>query len=364
MKAQREKKIFIKQLEEGQQFSDLFLVSRKKLAETKAGKPYLALALMDKTGEIEARVWDQAVKYDALAEVGQVVWVQATAKSFRDQLQLGVGSIKQVEAVSISLSDYMAASPRSLAEMEAELDAVITNIGDSDLCLLLREIFQGETLARFVRAPAAKKMHHAYIGGLLEHTLSIVGMAEKAAAHYSELDRDLLIAGSLLHDIAKISEFDYSQMPITYTDKGRLVGHLVLGTEMVRKAARKVEGINEQRVDLLVHIILSHHGQYDYGSPVLPMTPEAILLHHLDDMDAKMNYMEGLREKLTEPGWGWTEYQRPLERFLYLHAQEDGQDMPSRSPESLEPVESETDKSAPPRLLKKGEAEKRQQSLF
>ena len=315
-----EKKIFVNQLLAGQQFQEIFLVSRKSLAETKSGKPYLALGLMDKTGEIEARIWENALQFDSQAEEGNFVRVQAVAKPFRDQLQLGVNSLQQVAETAVQLGDFMPASARPLAEMAGELEAVITGIGDPAIQALLREIFQGETSARFQRAPAAKKMHHAYIGGLIEHTLSIAAMAEKTAAHYPLLDRDMLIAGALLHDIAKIEEFDFARPPFGYTDRGRLVGHLVLGVELVRKAAEKVADITKEQVDQLMHIILSHHGQFAFGSPVLPMTPEAILLHHLDDMDAKMNYMEGLRGKMAGSGWQWTEYQRPLERYLYLRA--------------------------------------------
>ncbi len=314
------KKVFVAQLSAGQQLQEVFLVARKSLAETKAGKPYLALGLMDKSGEIEARIWENALQFDAQAEEGDFVLVQAIAKSFRDQLQLGVSSLQRVEEHTVTLADFMPASARSLSEMAGELDAVIESINDKGIKALLREIFQGDTLERFQRAPAAKKMHHAYIGGLIEHTLSIVGMAEKTAAHYPLLDRELLIAGTLLHDIAKIEEFNFTKPPFGYTDRGRLVGHLVMGVEMVRKAAEKITDLASERVDQLLHIILSHHGQLAFGSPVLPMTPEAIILHHLDDMDAKVNYMEGLRGKMEGKGWQWTDYQRPLERYLFLRA--------------------------------------------
>lgn len=316
----QEKKIFISQLAAGQQFQDLFLVSKKSLAETKAGKPYLALALMDRTGEIEARVWDNAINYDAQAEVGNFVVVQAQAKPFRDQLQLTVSSLHRVDESGVDMAAFMPTSARPLAAMGDELAAVIASIANPPLQQLLGAIFCGETLERFQRAPAAKKLHHAFIGGLIEHTLSIVGMAEKAAAHYPLIDRDMLIAGALLHDLAKIEEFDFSRPPFGYTDRGRLVGHLVMGVEIVRRAALAVPAISDGQLDRLMHIILSHHGQYGFGSPVLPMTPEAILLHHLDDIDAKMQYMDMLRAKMSGEGWQWSEYQRHLERYLHLRA--------------------------------------------
>lgn len=314
------KKVFVAQLTGGQQFQDVFLVAKKSLAETKAGKPYLALALMDRTGEIEARVWDNALQFDAQAEEGAFVLVQAVAKPFRDQMQLGVTAVRQVAETTVDMADFLPASPRPLADMAAELEGVIAAIGDPPLRQLLRILFSGDTLARFQRAPAAKKLHHAYIGGLIEHTLSVAGMAAKAAGHYDLIDRDMLVAGALVHDLAKIEEFDCSRPPFGYTDRGRLVGHLVLGADLVRRAAARVPAIDAGQVDRLVHIILSHHGQYGFGSPVLPMTPEAVLLHHLDDIDAKVNSMAGLRAKMHGNGWQWTDYQRHLERFLYLRA--------------------------------------------
>lgn len=361
------KKIFIAQLTAGQQFQDVFLVSKKVLAETKAGKPYLALGLMDRTGEIEARIWDNALQFEAQAEEGCFVLVQAVAKLFRDQMQLGVNALQRVADSAVDLADFMPTSSRPLAEMAAELDAVIEGMVDLPLRSLLRAIFQGETLARFQRAPAAKKLHHAFIGGLMEHTLSIVGMAEKAATHYPLIDRDLLIAGALLHDLAKIDEYDFARPPFGYTDRGRLVGHLVLGVELVRKAAEQVAGISAELVDHLMHIILSHHGQYGFGSPVLPMTPEAILLHHLDDMDAKMNYMEGLRAKMSGSGWQWSEYQRHLERYLYLRAggvEEEPTAVQSEVPDEPQRGEFVPPREAVPPPRAKKSVPQRQQTLF
>ncbi|MCL1980182.1 MAG: 3'-5' exoribonuclease YhaM family protein [Proteobacteria bacterium] len=358
------KKVFAAQLTGGQQFKDVFLVTKKSLAETKAGKPYLALALMDRTGEVEARVWDNALQFESQAEEGTFVLVQAVAKPFRDQMQLGVITLQQVAFAEIDMADFMPASPRPLAEMAAELEATIASINDQPLRDLLRLLFKDDTLARFQRAPAAKRLHHAYIGGLIEHTLSIVRMAAAAAAHYPLIERDMLIAGALVHDLAKIEEFDFSNPAFSYTDRGRLVGHLALGVDLVRQAAAQVSAIDAGQVDRLIHIILSHHGQYDFGSPVLPMTPEAILLHHLDDIDAKMNYLAGLQAKMNDDGWQWTEYQRHLERFLYLR----GSGAAPADPDSIGPEPPPEAGEAPHPLEAPGRSRKavdqRQQSLF
>lgn len=361
MDRNRVKKKFITELRQGEQVNDIFLVARKNLAETKAGKPYLALGLMDKSGEIEARLWENAVQYDPAAAVGEVIMVNGTAKSFRDELQLGLTSLERVSAEEVRLEDFMPASQRSLSEMEAELLARVNGIANEQLKRLLLEIFQGQTLELFVHAPAAKKMHHAYIGGLVEHTLSIIGMAVKTAEHYPLIDRDLMVAGALLHDIAKIKEFDFTRMPIEYTDQGRLVGHLVLGVEMVREAARTIGDIDAALIDQIAHLILSHHGQLEFGSPVLPMTPEAMLLHHLDDMDAKMNYMEQLCEQMEEPGWQWTAYQRPLERFLYLRACGESAEPAPGEAHAMIKQPATRSKRVP---LTNGQAKQKQQSLF
>ncbi len=353
------KKMFVSGLQEGQQVRDLFVIARKNLAETKAGKPYLSLTLMDKTGEIEARIWDNAVALDRVADVGDVIVVQAVAKSYQNQVQLTVSGLQRAEKELVSLVDFMPASKRPPAEMRRELTAFIASVSDKGLRRLLDNLFRGDVLEQFCQAPAAKKMHHAYIGGLLEHTLSVAGMAEKIATHYPGLDRNLLLCGALVHDIAKIREFSYSSLPFEYTDRGRLLGHLVLGAEMIREAARSIRDLDILRVDTLAHLVLSHHGRHEFGAPVLPMTPEAILLHHLDDMDAKMNYIDQLREKQEEPGW--TDFQRPLERFLYL--QPFDEDEPNRiAPVSVAGKAASMGRAA--RATADGSAAGRQQSLF
>lgn len=361
------KTVFVDQLSDGEQFQDVFLVARKNLAETKNGKPYLALALMDRSGEVEARVWDNAQMYDVEAVEGGFVLVQAVARPFREQMQLVVSGLDRVEDHEVDLADFLPTSPRPLDVMASELEQVIDNFEDKSLQALMHAIFQGETLARFHRAPAAKKMHHAYIGGLIEHTLSIVGMAYRAAEHYQPLvDRDMLVAGVLLHDLAKIEEFDFSGPAFSYTDRGRLVGHLVLGVDLVRQAARQVPELSSEQLDRVLHMVLSHHGQYAYGSPVLPMTPEAILLSQLDDMDAKMNYLKGVQTRMQGEGWQWSEYQRPLERFLYLPSDLDLHTM-APVPFDAPPChggESGATHGTDAQAKKKSAVNRRQQSLF
>ncbi len=341
------KNVFIDSLTEGQRVSDLFLVSRKNLAETKNGKPYLALALMDKTGEIEARAWDNAARFDTLAEVGAVVVIQGQVTSYRDQLQLNISSLDRAAPDSIPLEAFMPASRRSTHEMQTELADLIGTLSDDNLKTLLEKIFRGETLKRFSTAPAAKKMHHAYLGGLLEHTLSVAGLAARLCDHYPELDHDLLLAGALLHDIGKMEEFSFASVPFDYTDSGRLIGHLVLGCDLVRNHAADIPGFPARLLDRLVHLILSHHGRHEFGAPCLPMTLEALLLHHLDDMDAKVNYIDRLSEQIEPGTYQWSDYQRPLERFLLLRGRPEGTRAPQQNSEKRETPAPEEEQKGP-----------------
>jgi 3'-5' exoribonuclease len=184
---------------------------------------------------------------------------------------------------------------------------------------LLAFFFKKEPLwQRFQEAPAAKGIHHAYVGGLLEHSLSVARIADQLATHYSGVDRSLLLAGALLHDVGKVEELVMDLAVIDYTAQGRLMGHLVMGCEMVAAAAVTIKDFPPELLTQLQHLILSHHGRQEFGSPTVPMTIEAFLLSFVDDLDAKMNLMEQLRKKMKDPGLQWTEYQRSLERYLYL----------------------------------------------
>ncbi len=311
------KETFVDNLREGQPVADLFLISACKLAETRGGKPYLALKLLDNSGEVEAKLWDNAARFAPLVEVGLVMLVRGIVGSYREQVQVTVTSLEQVAKDSVDMSWFFPSSKRSFTEMKKELTRLISSFLDTGLKKLVQKLLSGQTKSDFCQAPAAKSMHHAYLGGLLEHSLSLARLADKLASHYPDIDRDLLVAGALLHDVAKTKEFSYNKLPFTYTDEGRLLGHLVMGAEMVRQAGREIEELAPERVNELAHLILSHHGRYEYGSPVLPMTSEALILNYLDEIDSKLNYIDSLREKQKEPGW--SDYQRPLERYLYLH---------------------------------------------
>jgi len=215
------------------------------------------------------------------------------------------------------LSAFFPVSARPVPEMLAELDGIIASVRDPWISQLLKALFveDGDLRAAFALAPAAKSMHHAFLGGLLEHTLSILGMAERACAHYRALNRDLVVAGVFLHDVGKTAELSY-QRSFGYTDAGNLLGHIALEADWISRAVGKIPGFPEELRMQILHIVLSHHGRLEFGSPVLPKTPEALLVHYLDDLDGKLEVM--FRAVQDEAGGGsWSPYSRALERMIY-----------------------------------------------
>jgi 3'-5' exoribonuclease len=310
---------FIENLQEGDRLDDFFLVKTARLAETRAGKPYLILEVADRSGEIGGPIWDQVEEFQGICQVGLFVHLSGQVQSYRDKLQLKIETVRGVDRQTVDHADFALICEQDRAALAKDLQTLVTSIKNPYLKKLLRVFFKNEPMwLRFQEAPAAKGIHHAYLGGLLEHSLSVARIADKLAAHYAGIDRSLLIAGALLHDVGKVDELAMDLALIDYTAQGRLKGHLVMGSEMVAMAARSIKNFPLELLTQLQHLILSHHGRQEFGSPTVPMTVEAFLLSFVDDLDAKMNLMEQLRKKMKEPGLQWTEYQRSLERYLYL----------------------------------------------
>ncbi len=313
------KQLFISDITDGQTINDIFLVKSMNKAETKAGKPYLNLSLMDKSGDIVGRVWDQAEKWQKECPQGAVVQISGQCQSFRNTLQLNISQVLRQDESQLTMADFVPSSPYDIDEMAVEFSKLARSVNEPFIKKLLLKFFNNEEfIAIFKKAPAAKAMHHAYVGGLLEHTLGVARLAAAVAKLYPSLDRSLLMAGAMLHDIGKIKEFDFSGFPTDYSDSGRLMGHMVLGVEMIQEKIRTIKNFPEELAVRLKHLILSHHGRYEYGSPTLPMLSEGFILNFIDDMDAKMNTIEGVRAKMKEPDYQWSDYQRSLERFLFL----------------------------------------------
>jgi len=342
---------FIDQIKDGQAVRGLFLVRQMSRAETKAGKPYLMLTLMDRTGEMAARVWDNAEALAPECPVGAVVEIDAQAQAFRDVLQLKINDLRGVPGPA-DPARFMPATPADIPALQAELRQVITTIQDRHLRALLEKIFANQPfLDQFCQAPAAKNMHHAYIGGLLEHTVAVTRLANLISPLYPALDHALLLTGALLHDLGKVREFSFVAFPFDYSDQGRLIGHLVLGVEMIGEAIATLPDFPVDLADRLKHLILSHHGRYEYGSPALPMTLEAFVLNLLDDLDAKANYLGRLTDQARkDDGYQWTDFQRTLERFLFVRgraSREETVDHPPAAPPVAPAKSNKSDKQQP-----------------
>ena len=314
------KKVLINEIKEHEKVESSFLVTKKDLARSKAGKPYLNLTLSDNTGEMEARVWEGAEEISGRFSKDDIVLVKGHAVSYRDKVQLNVSLVRRLAGDEYSLSDYLPASAYDPLEMMAELETFVEEVPGKHIKALLKSILTDPELRdRFMKAPAAKSMHHPYLGGLLEHVLSLVRLSRPVVANYEGINLSLVTAGLILHDIGKVYELSYERS-FEYTDEGRLLGHIVQGLELVQCHIKRLPDFPEPLALLLKHILISHHGILEFGSPKRPKTLEALIVSHLDDMDAKVNAVTRATEEETVEGGEapkWTRYHRLLERYLY-----------------------------------------------
>lgn len=310
------KKIFVKDISEGERVETSFLVTRKDTGVSKSGKTYLNLRFTDRSGDVVARVWEDAEALSRNFEKDDVVSVKGHVVAYQGELQINVSRIKRLPEGEFSLRDYLPSCERDPGEMMAELEGIISSVGDRHLKGLLTAFFKDRDVReRFKLAPAAKAMHHPYLGGLLEHVLSMCGLVKRLNGHYKDIDWDLVTTGAILHDIGKIYELSYERS-LGYTDEGRLLGHITIEMGMINDKIKEVKGFPDELALLLKHMVLSHHGHYEFGSPKRPKIPEAIILYYLDDLDAKVTAMQALIE--SDAGEAhWTPFNRLFERFIY-----------------------------------------------
>jgi 3'-5' exoribonuclease len=310
------KKRFITDIKAGDRVDDIFVLSEKILSQKRDGNNFLNVTLSDKTGTIKGVVWDNVDQIAAGITSGDFALVNGSVSDYRGTLQVVIKKMDPISPDMIDPSDFLPQTSRDIEGMFERLIKITETIKTDYLKALIDAFFKDkEFVNKFKTAPAAKKMHHAYIGGLLEHTLSMVSLAEKIAGHYSGIDRDLLLSGTVLHDIGKIDEFEY-QFKIDYSDKGRLLNHIVIGLKMVDDKLSGIEHFPEDQMLLLKHLIVSHHGTREFGSPEPPKTIEAVLLNYIDEIDSKVN---GIRDFIAseDPDETWTSYHRLLERHFY-----------------------------------------------
>lgn len=301
-------------LEPRQQVNGLFLVQSKEVRQKKTGEPYLSLTFMDRTGDIDAKMWDNVADVMDTFDRDDFVRVKGETLLYQNKLQLTVHRLQRVDERDVDIADFLPASKRDPEEMFAELKGIIGAMSNPHLRTLLEAIFaDAEVAAAFKKAPAAKSIHHAWLGGLIEHVLSLATLARFTAKHYQNIDEDLLMAGVVLHDIGKIEELSYGRS-FGYTTEGQLLGHIQMALRLI--GDKLPAGFPPKLRDLLEHMVLSHHGQLEFGSPKLPVFPEALLLHHLDNMDSKMELIRSVIERDRNPASAWSPYVPALERSV------------------------------------------------
>lgn len=315
------KRKFVSDITAGEHVQDIFALAEKNMAHKRDGNPFLTIVLEDRTGQIRGVLWDNVEEASSSA-AGDFVMVSATAGEYRGALQLVVKSMSAVPVENVTPADYLPVTQRDVEQMFARLRALTDTMTSSPLKALMDAFWNDAGFLRqFKLAPAAKNMHHAYIGGLLEHTLSMALLADRIAGHYGGVDRDMLIVGSVLHDIGKVRELAYRHR-IDYTDEGRLLSHIVIGVEMVEAKIRSIDGFSQNLAAMVKHMIVSHHGVREYGSPEPPKTIEAVLLNYIDEIDSRVN---AIREFMAseDAGAAWTSYHRLLERHFYRGESDD-----------------------------------------
>lgn len=306
--------LWIKDIKEDDRVRGLYLVKRKTVGMTKKGTSFLSLTLADKTGELEARVWEGAETLSRLFKEGDIVAVEGYASSYRNEVQLILTGLRVGEN-GTDPTLFLETTPKDVTMMMRSLRELLKGIEDPHIKLLIeRFLSDRQFMTLFKKAPAAKNFHHAYLGGLLEHTLSVCQMARAVADHYGELGGDLLLAGAFLHDIGKVRELGFERT-IDYTAEGRLLGHLMLGVTMLDEKIAELKSFPRDLTLKLRHLILSHHGEYEFGSPKRPKFVEAIALHLVDDLDAKMSGIARFMERDRQNGM-WTDFSRLFDRYF------------------------------------------------
>ena len=310
------KATFIRDLRPDQIIVTEFLVQSKELRSKKSGENYLSLALSDKTGELDAKMWENVEDVHLTFERDDFVKVKGAVQVYRNKPQLTLHKIRRLEDAEVDLADFFPRSARDPEEMWLELLGVVQGLVNPQLKELLSRILADPEIApRLKLAPAAKTLHHAFLGGLLEHILSLCRLSMLVSQNYTGIDLDLLLAGVVLHDLGKIYELSYTRS-FSYTTEGQLLGHMILELEILHRTLAGMPDFPRPLQRLLEHLIISHHGHYEFGSPKLPMFPEALLLHYLDDMDSKMQGMQGILERDGLIEGEWTGYLSSLGRPL------------------------------------------------
>lgn len=313
---------YINQFGHQEAIDQIFLASQKQLRPNRNGNLYLQVELSDRSGAISARMWNASESEYRNFDDGDFVRVEGTAQLYQGAMQLIATNICKARHDEIEYADFMPVSPAQIDRLAVRLGELLRGIGNPHLrtlaeCFLMDEDFMN----KFTRAPAGVKNHHAYVGGLLEHVVNLMEVVTRVVGCYPAVDPDLLLMGAFVHDMGKIGELSYDR-GFAYTDEGQLIGHLVMAVSLLEAKVREAERLSGEAIPnelvlRLKHMIVSHHGQYEFGSPKLPMTLEAVALHHLDNLDAKLHSFELQMREDPNVESPWTSFNASLGRKLY-----------------------------------------------
>jgi len=307
----------IADIREGEWIEDYFLVRGIQLSVRKDGKPYLMLKIGDKTGVIDCKIWDQIDEFTDRFSVDDFVKIKGVITSYQGIKEINIKQLEKLEDNVVNIRDFVAISRHDTDEMDRELYSIISNIKNPYLRRLLTLFYEDKAFMELFKiAPAAKDIHHAFLSGLLEHSIEVACLCIDIKRHYEDVDIDLLITGAILHDIGKIRELKYKK-GFDYTDEGRLIGHILIGAEMVDEKIGQIKDFPPKLAMLVKHMVISHQGTYEWGSPKMPQTLEAIILHHLDDLSAKVNIVRKVFEKETREKGDFSGFNKALGRYLY-----------------------------------------------
>jgi len=306
---------YLSELKENEQIIEHYLCKQKQSLKTRTGKTYYSLKLQDKTAVIDAKVWEL---HNDIAnfEEGDMVKIDGTVLNYQNELQIKVNKLRPSREGEFLSADFIPTTSKDVEEMYSQLTALIKSVKNSHVKTLLENILINDAakVDALKSHSAAKSMHHSYMGGLLEHILSVTEICDFMSTRYKYINRDILLAGAMLHDIGKI--YELTPMPKNeYTDDGQMLGHIILGVEMVVLEVVKIDGFPHELASIIKHLIVSHHGELEFGSPKLPSTTEAMILHYADNMDAKLKTFEEVIEKDTTPGV-WAGYHKALTRYI------------------------------------------------
>ncbi len=320
---------YVNDLKSGDTIDEVYLVADKQLRANKNGNLYLQVDLRDKTGTVNAKMWNATEAIFHSFDVNDYLRVRGKTQIFQGAMQLILSDVQVLEPTRVEAADFLPHTPQDIDKLLARLREIMLSLTNPHLRALAESfLMDDEFVRKFTTAPAGIKNHHAYIGGLLEHVVNLLEVASRIAPFYPQIDRDLLLAGVFLHDLGKIDELTY-QKAFAYSDEGQLVGHLIIGVEYLDRKAAEAAGLTSEPFphELLLrlkHMILSHHGTYEFGSPKLPMTLEAVALNMLDNLDAKIaSFHDQIRDD-RDPSSAWTQYNPAIGRKLFKGSSSNG----------------------------------------